>query len=293
MHIKKNKLSKIDITVIIATKNDSLNLKNSFYNLENFKEVIVVDSNSKDETKFITLKKNFKYFNFNYKNKYPKKRQWALDNLKINSEWIFFLDSDEIITDSLLHEIKGCIKNDKLVAFMIEKEFYFMGKKMKYGGFSFKDIILFRNKKARFEKLFFKENDLFDMEVHERLIVKGNVGSLKKKLIHNDKKPLKDYLNRHLNYAQWEAELRYDYFKNNRYGINSIQPNILGNSQSMRRAIKLFIIKLPFEHILWFFYHYIFKLGFLEGYRGYVASKIRSNYIFDIKAILKEKINKI
>jgi hypothetical protein len=45
---------------------------------------------------------------------------------------------------------------------------------------------------------------------------------------------------------------------------------------------------MPFEPALWFCYHFIFKLGFLEGHRGLIASQIRASYIAQARAKLHE-----
>lgn len=48
------------------------------------------------------------------------------------------------------------------------------------------------------------------------------------------------------------------------------------------------IIRLPFEPWLWFFFHYVYKLGFLEGRAGLIASQIRKNYIAEVRAKIYE-----
>jgi hypothetical protein len=69
-----------------------------------------------------------------------------------------------------------------------------------------------------------------------------------------------------------------------RYGEDTIQPRLLGNSQERRRWIKALIIRLPFEHWLWFGYHYVARLGFLEGRPGLIACQIRASYIAQVRA---------
>ena len=58
--------------------------------------------------------------------------------------------------------------------------------------FSFEAVLLFKTRKAKFERLV--EDDLtgFDMEVHERVIVEGTISKLKTPLIHEDFKNLED-----------------------------------------------------------------------------------------------------
>jgi len=45
---------------------------------------------------------------------------------------------------------------------------------------------------------------------------------------------------------------------------------------------------LPGEPLLWFAYHFILRLGFLEGRPGLIASQIRASYIAQVRAKLFE-----
>ncbi len=149
-------------------------------------------------------------------------------------------------------------------------------------------MLLIRAGKARFERILAEVGDGLDMEVHERVIVDGNVGRLRTPLIHEDFKGLHAYLDRHNRYSTWEATLRHRYLQAGSYGEDTIKPRLLGNTQERRRWLKSLIIKLPFESQLWFCYHYLFKLGFLEGWPGLIASQIRANYIRDVRAKMYE-----
>jgi glycosyltransferase involved in cell wall biosynthesis len=279
----------LDITVILAVKNEALNLSRCLSALTPVKQVIVVDSQSTDET--IKIAKSFgaRVAQFKYKGGYPKKRQWALENIKIKTKWILLLDADEVITEKLLDEINKNINKDKsLDAYLITKEFHFLGNKFYFGGFSHSAVLLFKNGKARFEKLIEDNRDGLDMEVHERLIVDGEIGKISTPLIHQDFKGLEAYIQRHNKYSTWEAQLRFNFLKTGRYGQEIITPRIFGNSQERRRAIKKIIIRFPFEPLMWFFYHYIFRLAFLEGRAGLIASQIRYSYICQVRAKVYE-----
>lgn len=45
---------------------------------------------------------------------------------------------------------------------------------------------------------------------------------------------------------------------------------------------------MPCESMLWFLYHYVAKLGVLEGRPGLIASRIRSDYIAQVRAKMYE-----
>ena len=126
-------------------------------------------------------------------------------------------------------------------------------------------VLLFRTGRARFEQLIDDPASALDMEVHERLLVDGSVGELNTPLIHEDYKGLEAYIARHNKYSTWEARLRQTYFDEGAYGEQAVEANLFGDAQERRRFLKKVAVRLPLEPWLWFFYHYILRLGFLEG----------------------------
>lgn len=80
---------KIPVSVIVVTKNESSNMARCLLALDEFDEVVVVDSNSTDGT--VQASKSFKarVENFTWNGIYPKKRQWILDNISLKHDYIF------------------------------------------------------------------------------------------------------------------------------------------------------------------------------------------------------------
>lgn len=253
--------------------------------------VVVLDSHSTDATAEIAQAQSAEVVQFDYRGGYPKKRQWALDQLQIETPWIFFLDADEVVPDALWAEIATVVQQpepDACDAYLIRKGFHFLGRRMRYGGFSHSAVLLLRTGKGRFEHLFDDTADSLDMEIHERVVVQGRIGHLETPLIHEDFKGLEAYITRHNKYSTWEARVRYRYLTTGRYGETTIAPRLFGNAQERRRFLKAMIIRLPFEQSLWFLYHYIVRLGFLEGRPGLIACQIRSSYIAQTRAKIYE-----
>jgi len=282
-------INKLPITVLLAVKNEAVNLPKCLAALGPVQQVIVLDSHSTDETVEIAQSHGAEVIQFDYRGGYPKKRQWALNNMSIQTPWVFLLDADEVIPPALWHEIQIAISAPGAAdAFMIKKGFHFLGRKMRFGGFSFPAVLLFRTGKARFEKLVEDVSAGLDMEVHERIVVQGRIDQLKTPLIHDDFKDLEAYIDRHNRYSTWEAKVRYHFLTTRCYGEQIIQPHLFGNSQERRRWLKAIIIRLPFEHWLWFFYHCVVRLGFLEGKRGLIACQIRASYIAQVRAKIFE-----
>jgi hypothetical protein len=65
----------------------------------------------------------------------------------------------------------------------------------------------------------------------------------------------------------------------------------VANYYKLNNKKKLFLI-FYFDSIFKFFKMYIIKLGFLDGYEGYLLAKLASIYVFIKYAKLKEKNEK-
>ena len=279
----------LPITVLIAAKNEEVNISKCLAALTAFARVVVIDSASTDNTAQVASEWGADVFEFNYQGGYPKKRQWALDTLNITTPWTLLLDADEVVPPEFTEELAAIVaNNDSDDAYLVTKGFHFLGKRFRFGGFSHAAVLLFRTGRAKFEHLIDEPTDGLDMEVHERLIVNGTVGKTGTPIIHEDFKGLEAYVTRHNKYSTWEARVRYQHLSHGERGTTAIKPRLLGNAQERRRYLKRIAIRIPLEPWLWFAYHFVFKLGFMEGRPGLIASQIRSSYIAQARAKLYE-----
>ena len=276
---------RLPITVLIAAKNEEANIARCLDALGPTSRVVLLDSHSSDRTAEIARGRGCEVVQFDYAGGYPKKRQWALEHLTITTDWVLLLDADEVVSAALWLEIAESIRqSDAPAAFLITKGFHFLGRRFRFGGFSHSAVLLFRRGTARFEELLADPANAQDMEVHERLLVDGRVGRLRTPLIHEDFKGLQAYIDRHNRYSTWEARLRNCYLTTGEYGRSAIRARLFGNAQERRRFLKRIAVRVPGEPLWWFLYHYIFRLGFLEGRPGLIASQIRASYIAQTRA---------
>ena len=281
-------MTKLPITVLIAARNEAANIERCLRSLHRAQHVVVLDSQSSDNTPAIAQRLGADVVQFRYEGGYPKKRQWALNTLPLPSSWVLLIDADEVVPPGLWDEIESSLsRSDIPEAFLIRKEFHFLGRRFRFGGFSHAAVLLFRKGSAQFEHLLDELDSGFDMEVHERVIVRGRVAHLHTPLIHEDFKGLDAYRRRHHAYATWEASLRNVFLSSGTYGKDTIQPKLFGNTQERRRFLKKLVIRLPFEPAIWFVYHYLVRGGVLEGWPGFLACKIRAEYIAEVRTKLR------
>jgi glycosyltransferase involved in cell wall biosynthesis len=282
-------LAKLPITVLIAAKNESANLETCLNSLGSMARIVLLDSHSQDGTAEIARQRGIEVMQFDYPGGYPKKRQWALEQLPIDTPWVLLLDADESLTPELTNEIEAAVKApDARDAYLICKGFHFLQRKFRFGGFSHSAVLLFKTGKARFEHLLDDDSHALDMEVHERLIVDGSIGTMRNPLIHRDYKGLEAYIDRHNKYSTWEARVRARYIRSDHDPGATVRASLFGNVQERRRFLKQIAIRMPGEPYLWFLYHYVFRLGFLEGRPGLIASRLRCQYISQVRAKMYE-----
>lgn len=65
----------------------------------------MVDSQSTDETLKMADELGAKVVQFRFNGTYPKKKNWALENIPFRHEWVLIVDADEVIPLDLAEEI--------------------------------------------------------------------------------------------------------------------------------------------------------------------------------------------
>lgn len=94
------------MTVIILTKNEEANIERCINSVRGWVErIVVVDSGSTDRTVELAENLDAEVYNHTPFENHGKQFNWALDNLQIDSNWIFRVDADEVVTPELAQEI--------------------------------------------------------------------------------------------------------------------------------------------------------------------------------------------
>lgn len=275
----------IPVTVVIPTRNEARHLARCLEAIRRFSEVYVVDSQSTDSTVEIARAFGAKVEQFHYHGGWPKKRQWALDSLPIENEWVLLLDADEILTAELADEIPVAIRNPNLSGYWVFLRINFLGRELRFGGNGFWKLSLFRRGKGHFEcRLKEQDQSMSDIEVHEHTVVDGRVGKLRSALPHHNVESLDRYLSKHNEYSNWEARV----LSQGTEPIDELTPALFGNQAQRRRWLKKRFFRLPGSPVFFFLYKYIFRLGMLDGMPGLIYCALQSTHFFHIKAKMYE-----
>lgn len=267
--------SKVELTVIILTYNEEANIERSISNIRNLaKEIIVLDSFSNDQTVDIAYNLGARVAQRKFDN-YAAQRNFAITNLDIQTDWILFLDADEYLTEALKNEITAELPNSTVDGYYLKRRFYFNGKWIKRGGYY--PIWILR--------LFKKDKGVFQREINEHVELNGITSRLKNDFIDDNLKPLKFWWHKHIEYAQKEAEALLE------HNTKSVNLKFWGSQSDRKLWIRYKIWNnLPpyIRPFLYFFYRYILRFGFLDGfifhfYHGFVYYLIIDSFYMELK----------
>jgi len=281
--------AKIPVSVLIPAKNEELNLPACLESVKIADEIFVVDSQSSDHSIEIAANSGANVVQFHFNGRWPKKKNWALENLPFRNEWVLIVDCDERITPELWSEIALVIQNPEYAGYYLNRRVFFLGKWIRYGGkYPDWNLRLFKHKLGRYENLGTEDiPNTGDNEVHEHVILAGKSGYLKNDMIHEDFRDLYEWLARHNRYSNWEARVYYNLLTG-KDDTGTIGANLFGNAVQRKRFLKKVWVRLPFKPLLRFILFYIIQRGFLDGRAGYIYARLMGQYEYQIGVKLYE-----
>ena len=228
------------LSVVILTCNSGKYLKEVLESAKFADEIIVVDSGSKDSTRQICDGFGNVKFHEQAWLGFGAQKQKGVDLAK--NEWVFVLDSDEVVTSELKNEIISTLKEPKFMAYNVARLNFFFGKAIKNMGL-YPDYTV---------RLFNKNFAKFDgRAVHEKVVLNDNtqrLGALKNHFLHYAYESVEQFI-----------------AKQNRYSSMGAKRNLLKALTSPAWTF----LKL-----------YVLKGGFKEGLTGYIIARLYAQYTF-------------
>ena len=257
-------MKKLDITTVILTYNEELHIRRCLENVCGFsRRVIVVDSPSTDRTVEICNEfENVEVVVHQYPGNQAAQFNWALDNLKIDTEWVLRMDADEYLLPELVDELQRRIPSMPLDITGIEfkRRHIFMDKWVKHGIYPVIILRMFRNGVGRYD------NRLMDEHI---VLMKGKSMVFEHDFCDHSLIPIDDYCRKHINYASreaWEVLSGVYDLSNHIDSSHSLGEQAQSKHQKKDRYNKLPLFWRSFSYFL---FRYIIKLGFLDGKAGF------------------------
>lgn len=266
------------LTVIIPTHNEEAHIARAIRSVGPLGPVWVVDCGSTDRTVAFAEACGARTVYQQWLG-HASQKNWALDNLEITTEWVLFLDADEVASISLVDEIlRVTDRNLPANGYLIPRRNRFMGRDLEHvWWYPDYQLRLFRHGKARYEQ----------RNVHEHMVVEGEIGRLEAALEHENLKGVQAFLDRHVRYAEAEAEA---VLAAQTRGTGDRGSWLVAGPRGRRRAVKVRLwYRMKHRPAIRFLWLYILRRGYSDGEQGRVYAQLISAYEAMVDAFLLEK----
>lgn len=273
-----------DITAIVLTKNEELNIEKCILSIRAIvKRIIVIDSFSDDRTVEIATENGAEVYQHEFENQ-SKQFIYGLTKFCIQTTWVLRIDADEELTSDVRDEVEYLCNtnmNTDVNGIVLRFEINFMGRQLKHGGvYPFKKLNVFKY------GIGYMEERCMD----EHIVLKaGRYVETKTDCIHKDYKDITYWINKHNLYASREVQ---DYLAD-RNECKNLEGYETG--AKLKRIIKYKVYyRLPVgtRAHLYYWYRYYVKLGFLDGKEGKIYAFMQAywyRYLVDVKIWEREK----
>lgn len=243
------------LSIIIICKNEEEVIGTTLQALQGLTDdIIVYDNGSTDRTLEIARQYPVAVHEGTWEG-YGRTKQKTTSLAKY--DWILSLDADEIMDNGLKQAILALNLKDPYAIYAVKRKNHLNGTYLAHGewGSDWQNR-LFNRQHVNWD----------DGEVHETLVKheRSAIHKLNGALEHQTMRSIADYAQKTVNYASLSAE---KYF---------------------RKGKRSGWVKIRVAPAFTFFKYYIVKLGFLDGYYGYICAKMASHYTFLKYSMLKE-----
>ncbi len=249
----------MNLSVGIITHNEERDLPRTLEAVKDIAdEIIIVDNESNDDTIEIARSYGAKVYSEDWKG-FGDQKNSVID--KCSGRWILLIDADEEISPELRESIKKEISlpNNPNKVFKINFLSICFGKKIHYGGWSnFYRVRLFERGSGKYD----------NMQVHENFITTAPIGKIREQILHHTYRDLDEYLDKFNKYTTKSAEQYYQGGK---------KKSVLG---------------IYFSSYFRFIKTYFIQFGFLDGYEGFLLSKLGATTILLKYSKLRELYRK-
>jgi glycosyltransferase involved in cell wall biosynthesis len=208
-------------------------------------ELLVVDSHSTDRTHQLAAECGARVIERDWPG-YRSQRQFA--HQAASHDWIIMLDADEQLSPELAAEIRQLKQQGAatVAAYSIPFASHYFGKYLRFGDAGREHHVrLFDRRRAA----------MGGFEIHEKIVAKGSVGSLRGRILHDSYRGLDDQTEKLTQYAALMAQHMHEAGRRGR------------------------VAQILFNPAWRFLRAYFLRLGFLDGWRGLVMALQDSNYV--------------
>lgn len=245
---------KLPISAFLVTCNEAVHITEVLDALQDFAEIILVDSGSTDGTTEIAKAKGAKVVHQDWLG-FAQQKNFAMSLCQ--HDWVINVDGDEILSEQVIADIRRLHAAGGDIAMRLYFEDLFWGEPMSPHSGKRSIVRVFRRSQAQYP---------LDRKVHENLVLTKGVSTAKVQ-----------GLVTHFGYGTTELLMQ----KKNKYSS-------LKALEKFEKGKKPSIIKLCLIFPLTFVKSYLLQRMFLSGKRGFIQAHIEAMYAFLKEAKLFE-----
>lgn len=253
-----------DITAIVLTYNEAIHIERCLERLKPCcSRLVVVDSYSTDGTIALAKAMGAEVYQNAWQNNHSIQVNWALENCHIQSTWVLRMDADEYLSQELIQEMKDTLEtNQDVDGYMLNRGIVYKNQILKHGDVACTKLIrLWR----------FGHGTVEQRAMDEHVVIQsGKIKEMKHFLYDHNLNDHAWWKEKHLRYAQREA-IDYCLEKKGQLGTEDLSGKISFQAQKKRKLKQSLYNQGPLfiRVILYFLYRFIFKLGLLDGPKGW------------------------
>lgn len=236
------------LSAVIITKNEERNIGRCIDSLKGVADdIVVVDSGSDDRTEAICNEKGVRFF-VNEWEGYKEQKNFA--NNLARYPFILSIDADEALSDALQKAILEVKENKQADGYEMNRMTNYCGKWIRHSGW-------YPDRKLR---LFDREKFAWGGEkIHEIVVAKDKANTI----------------------ARLDGDLyHYTYYTISEHISQANHFTDLTASLAVEKGKNAGMLKILISPLVKFIRDYFFRLGFLDGYYGYVVCRISAQATF-------------
>jgi glycosyltransferase involved in cell wall biosynthesis len=234
------------VSAIVVCFNEEENIGACLESLRWCDEVVVVDSYSTDRTVEICRRYTDRIIQRPWAG---YREQKAFAHSQATKDWVLLVDSDERVTPELRDEIRQALSQNSsgCAGFSVPRLVFYLGRWWWRGGwYPDYDIRLFRRDRATWA----------GSDPHEKISVDGPVHRLQNPLHHFSYRNIEDHIHR----------------------INRF--TTISSCELRKEGQRRYLTDALFRPAFRFFYSYIWKRGFMDGFAGFYVAVTAAVYVF-------------
>jgi glycosyltransferase involved in cell wall biosynthesis len=265
-----------DFSVIILSRNECRAIQRCVNSVIGYAhEVVVVDSRSDDGTQELATAAGARVIDFLWDGQYPKKKEWAVRNCNLETDWVLLLDADETMSAPLALELARIAAEDTADGVLLTLLYFWRGAPLRHGQRVTK-LSFFKSSKVEFPR----PRDLTapgirEVEGHYQPIVHGRIVNAANRVLHDDPDSVSTWFDRHNRYSDWEAFVR-------------THPDVRAVIRRHRSRQGRALERMPLKPVAVFLFNYVARGGLLDGLRGLEYAACLAFYQFQIGVKVRE-----